>query len=101
MRQLRLGLSKCGNELLVAIDSGFAIEDLQVILDGVGGQSQAPRDLLDEVTLEEKVQYVHLAGGEIVPGGDGRQQLIGGGRLQDDGHAPAAERAGGQAEPPA
>jgi hypothetical protein len=53
------------------------------------------------VTTQEKVQDVYLAGGEIVPGGDGWQQLIGGGRLQDDGHVPAAERAGGKAEPAA
>ena len=96
-----LGLSKCGNEFLVTVGSDFAVEGLEVILDGVGGQSQPSCDLLDEVALEEKAQDVHLAGGEIVPGGDGWQQLIGGGWLQDDGHAAAAEWAGGQAKPAA
>ena len=85
----------------MTIDSGFAVEGLEVILDGVGGQSQAPRDLLDEMALEEKVQDVLLAWGEIVPGGDGRQQLIGSGRLHYDGHPPTTERAGGQGEPAA
>src|SRR5262249_43196880 len=94
-------LTNGGHEFLVTIDSSFTVEGLEVILNGVRGQSQAPRDLLDGVTLEEKVQDVLLAAGEIVPGGDGRQQLIGGGRLQYDGHAPAAERTGGQAEPAA
>jgi len=101
MRQAKAYLSKPGNEFLVTIGSGFAVEGLEVILNGVRGQSQAPRDLFDEATLEQKMQYIYLAGGEIVPGGDGRQQLIGGCRLQDDSHAPTAERAGGQAEPAA
>ena len=72
-----------------------------MILDGVRGQSQAPRYLLDEMALEEQVQHLVLAWGEIVPGGDGRQQLIDSGWLYYDGHAPATERAGGQGEPAA
>ena len=65
----------------------------------MGGQFQAPCDLLDGMSLDEETQYVELARGEPVPRGQGRYQLIGGSRLQDDGHAPATERAGRQAEP--
>lgn len=33
-----------------------------MILDGMGGQFQAPRDLLDGMSLQEKVQHVELPG---------------------------------------
>ena len=65
-----------------------------MVLDSVRGQLKAPRDLLDGVSLEEKAQHVDLSRGEVVPGGHGWQQLISGGRLQDDSHPPAAERTG-------
>ena len=92
-------LSERCNEFLVAVGAGLAVEGLEVVLDGVGRQVQAPRDLLDGMTLEEKVQDVELAGGELVPGRQGGQQLIGGSRLHYDSHVVAVERAGRQAEP--
>jgi hypothetical protein len=92
-------LSESGNEFSLAVGSGLPIEDFEVVLDRVWGQLKAPRYLFDGISLEEKVHNVELARGQLVPGGQGRQQLIGGGRLQEDGHAPAAERAGRQAQP--
>ena len=65
-----------------------------MILDGVGGQLKAPRDLFDGAGLLEKAQYVELARGELVPGGHRGQQLVTGGRLQDDSYPAAAEWAG-------
>ena len=56
-------LSKRCDEFLLAVGSGLAVEGLEVVVDGVGGQSQAPRDLFDGTGLLEKVQHVELAGG--------------------------------------
>src|SRR5580704_171412 len=60
--------SKCRDEALLAVGSGLAVEGLEVVLDGVGGQVQAPGDLLDGTGLEEKVHHVELARGEPVAG---------------------------------
>ena len=55
-------LSKRCDEFLLAICPGLAVEGLEVVLDSMGGQFQAPCDLLDGMSLDEETQYVELGG---------------------------------------